>query len=236
MIKTSCLHCIFKITDGQEQNGCELNRLDKYNKHLVDGYYELDGYCNFCRNVYWDKAESPDRVSEVKKEEHIKYSVIYDFDGDKDALLLQSLSSAAGENAPVDFVICYNNEINVSITDLYYECRPLFNNTVITQSIDDEMNVYSAFELAVKKAIGNYLYFIERGHEIDKNCVSHLNSLVNDEAKTVYMVASKDFVICYKPLFEKYAHMERPMLKLHDALIKSKYKDSVIKWPLTNQE
>jgi hypothetical protein len=60
--------------------------------------------------------------------------------------------------------------------------------------------------------------------------MSHLNSLINDEVKSVYLVVGNDFSISYKKLFEKYSQLEKPMQILHDALNNSKFKESVIYW------
>lgn len=229
-MRTLCQHCIFKIKENDIQIGCELNRLDKYEKQFIDNHFVLDGYCNHLRNVYWDKIDSPDKIDEVKKECEIKYGVIYHFDGNKE-LLLETLKSIRGEFEPSDFVVCFDENINVSIAELYLYCQPHFNNICITQSIDDEKNFYNLYETAIQKVKSDYLYFIEPGEKIDKKCLSQLNYLVNVQVKSVYLIVSSSFTMCYKKLFEKYSHLEYPMSKLHNAISENpKLKDTIITW------
>jgi hypothetical protein len=86
--------------------------------------------------------------------------------------------------------------------------------------------------MAMKKTQADYLYFCDCGEEIDKKCLSYLNSLINDDVKSVYMVVNERFSIVYKKLFQQFAYLDKPMQQLYSALLKSeKLKDSVIKWP-----
>ena len=229
-MKTSCEHCIFKINTGKVQTGCQLDRLVKYDAELVGSHYEFDGYCNFCRNCYSDTALSDNPIAEVKKECEVKYAVIYQYDGN-DGFLEQTLKSCAGIYEPYDVVVCYNDKIDMSITELHNKFQPIFNKLCVTQSINDDMNWYDMYEMAMKKTKADYIYFCDAGEKIDKNCLSQLNSLINDDVKTVYMIVNNNFTIVYKKLFEKFAHLEFPMKKLHDSLMANdKYKDTVIKW------
>lgn len=228
-MKTLCEFCVFNTKENNKQTGCELNRLDKYEKELVGNNYQLNGYCQFIRNGYWLGVDKPNRIDLVNAECEVKYAVIYGYDGDK-AKLTKTLNSVSGGFQPQDFVICFDDKLDISISDLHAEFKGYVNNLYITQAIDTEHNYDNVYEMAMKQTNANFMYFIEAGEEIDKKCMSHLNSLINDEIKSVYLVRGDNFTICLKKLFQQYAYMEQPMSKLYNALINSKYKDSVIQW------
>lgn len=230
-MKTSCEHCIFKINTGKVQTGCSLDRLVKYDDaKLIDNHYEFEGYCNYCRNCYSYVAIAADPIAAVKKECELKYGVIYKYDGDSESLE-KTIKSCNGGFEPHDFVICYDDKIEASISDLYEKFQPIFSKLYVTQSINDDMNLYNVFEMAMKKTKADFLYFCDIGEEIDKECVTHINTLINDEVKEVFMVVGDRFSIVYKKLFEKFAYFEAPMQKLYNSLAASeKYKDSIVKW------
>jgi len=230
-LRTTCEHCIFKLNTGHTQTGCQLDRLVKYDAQLVGDHYEFEGYCNFVRNCYSEVALADDPVAAVKKECEVKYGVVYSYDEDFDKLAA-TLKSCSGFLDPVDFVVCFDDKIDVDIQELYNKARVILPNVIISQSVDDDMNWFNTYETAMKKIRADYVYFCECGEEIDKKCVSHLNSLINDEVKTVYMIVNEKFTIVYKKLFQQFAYLDQPMQKLYSQLTKSeKHKDTVIKWP-----
>lgn len=229
MIKTSCEHCLFKKVENNIQIGCELDRLDKYEKSLVGNHYELNGLCNYCRNCYSKVAEAEDKIAAVKDECRVKYSVVYMYDNNY-LLLEKTLKSCIGNSEPKDFIVCVNPDIDVDIQKLYEDLNKIYNRVIVSKSILND-DAISTYDYGIKRATGDYLYFCECGEEIDKNCINKLNSLLNDEVKDIYLIYSKNFSIVYKKLFIQYSHLDSPMAKLSSSLLNNKnYKESVILW------
>ncbi len=229
----SCEHCIFSDKIGKQQIGCKLNKIVPFGRDIkiVDRHYEFDGYCGFSRNCYWTHANKSyfDQVQTVNEEQKVKYSVVYPYDGKKE-LLIQTLKSI-GEYKPVNFVVCIAEELDVDLAEFHAELAPYFNNIILTQSINEHENVNDVLEEGCVKAKGDYLLFLAEGNKLDEKCLYYLNSLINDEGKTVYMVVSKDFSICFKKIFNQYSYLPSPMASLHKALINNpKYKETVIEW------
>jgi hypothetical protein len=89
-MQTTCESCLFSIKENHKQTGCKFNRLDKFEKELIDDkFYILDGLCNSCRNINWYyHADHPDATEEelinkCKEEMGLSYNFfILHLDGD----------------------------------------------------------------------------------------------------------------------------------------------------------
>lgn len=88
-MNTTCEHCVFAKRQDGTQIGCELNRLDKFKsfnqaKLGDNGYYEINNFCNACRNVYWHEHDynkpMDDLVQAVKQEIKPKFAVFLSID------------------------------------------------------------------------------------------------------------------------------------------------------------
>lgn len=94
-MKTTCELCLFSIKKDGKQIGCELNRLDNFEKEYVnDAYYIVDGLCRSCRNINWDyycdhpEASKNELLEQCKKEISLEYNFFLLYDGiSKDSLI-----------------------------------------------------------------------------------------------------------------------------------------------------
>jgi hypothetical protein len=211
------------------QVGCQFNRLDRYNKELVDGFYQLDGICPYIRNIYSDAAKQDNPIEYTKKESEIKYSVILELN--ENIKEIRETLASISKFPPLNCVIYYSNNESYDIMSLHRELSNVFERVVISYSIDNDTSIFDPIEEAVSKTKADYLYFCDPGHVIQTKCIEYLNSLINDELKSVYIIIGNNFTIINKRLFEKFSHLKEPIISITKSLLNSeKLKDTVYKW------
>lgn len=220
MIKeTLCEHCVFKKQDvSGKQVGCELNRLDKFQSTMKDGFYVIDGYCSTCRNIYWKAGynyqTTHEMVEAVKKETLTTYDVIIPCDEHTtEAQLRYTINSIElMKYKPTKVFIVYEASRNLSHIidglDSRYELVIALKSP--EQSIIDVM----------KKVKSAYLVFTFSGGTIDEAVMESYDVAMNVDLKPKATYSSDKFFVCPTFLYKHFMYEKDPFRKIYEYVAK----------------
>lgn len=212
-LKTLCKECIFATYhDNDIQSGCKLHRLEIFQNRgkalFVDNNYEIDGFCNFCRNKEWDdsldtsndlseQAKLKTQINTLNKETNIRLDILLVVNGTNDTIetIKRSLDSIKSQ-------AFYPSHINIGIhlpelsipgqTILRKQIIQEFTNSkyIFTISfISENMNsTYDIIDLLANKLKGQYYTVLMAGDTLPKNWMESLNILINHKLDNFSMM------------------------------------------------
>lgn len=224
---TICRDCWFAQFAGKLQIGCKLNRLDKFEKKLIEtdtkSYFELKGYCSACRNTDWAYRQNmeTDLVDTVYAEIDNKLTFgavvcvgptdkLHNIQSSVDSILEQTkMCSSLHIIVPNTNEDLLNSDL-ILIKGIKYlaeqnrlNWKVTFFNTTLTQ-YPDNINQYAA------KSKDFYLCILEAGALLPENKLFRtISDGVNKDCKKTILVCSKetdDWVIVQSALYSKVAN------------------------------
>lgn len=204
-IRTICRDCIFAefTDDAVTQIGCKLGRLDKFREkgkaHPIEDengleYYEINTFCNTCRNSEWDDKFS-EPVERVLKEVELKVDAVIIDDTNHDNWqedILTSVRSLINQNLrPCRIVIvCYRK--TKPVTTLRDEMDKAGIKYDIVNVLDYSSSPYALLNHGVKRCRNQFYTVVESGDELPLDYFENINKIINDELGQFSMIEPKE--------------------------------------------
>lgn len=144
MIKTTCKKCVYKIVENEIQTGCELGRLEIFQKRgeaniSPEGFFDINSLCNTCRE---------ERVDNIKEDISIPFYIF--------------VNCTDTDKVPVDLI----NQIN----DCKYKKKAvhfLFSKGKFTD-LYNKIEETAEFPFKLTKLISEEYLNTTIGHEVNK--------------------------------------------------------------------
>lgn len=203
--KTICRDCVFAefTDDAITQTGCKLGRLDKYREkekaHIVEDengleYYEINTFCNTCRDSTWDDKFS-DPVKRVMEEVSIKVDALIIDDSNHDDWyndVMKSVNSLVNQTIkPCRIVIVCYRKLK-PITAL----KELMDNAEIKYDIvnvlDYSSSPYALLNHGVRRCRNQFYTVVESGDELPLDYFDKLNKIINEDLSQFSMIEPQD--------------------------------------------
>lgn len=174
MINTKCAHCQFRKNDENgQQNGCELNRLEKFisrnEAEPENDYYTISRFCSTCRSEGYTKES-------VLKE--IEVSCCFIVYGWNDYWI--TLKSILKQTVKPRVVYVVFDDMRLFSMDKYKQYQELYNNqniTLIFKRYFENKPFFRMIDDIVRRC--NTQYYCTIKHQIDSNFLEKYNKIIN---------------------------------------------------------
>jgi len=211
-IRTTCKSCVFAQFNNEvtEQIGCELGRLSifqdrglaelKVDEETQFKHYEINKFCNACRNLEWsNKFEDP--IKSIEKEIQIKVDVVIIDQEDKlnnvvvdDWLekIKESIDSATNQTIkPSKIVVGFYQKTH----SFKYVIEKLDSTGIRNEIVNVLKNCHRKGDFldeVIKKCPNQYYILCELGKTLPSNYIEKLNTLINAKLESVSMIEPLD--------------------------------------------
>lgn len=205
---TSCQDCIFAIWDDNIQKGCKYNRLDKFEKELINKqYYKLNGICNICRNKEWQDRIGDNYLEVLDREIAIKTDFIFiNTESNVDAVKINTLKTLKdleqNNNKPTSVTFTSIADINISEYARLIKDNCKFKFNVVNPILKKDL--LSIIDMCVNYSKANYyiVYHLTKDNKLtDIN--DKLNIALNDKVMKFLMINDTDF---HGTVIQRYLH------------------------------
>lgn len=194
-MNTWCRDCVFNISDGDVQTGCDVDRLSKFKEvgteieTMVDGGKEffviLGRICNYCHNEEALK-DVPARKRREFVENRIKVKVnlgVYvgpDDTFEKAKLTLDSIGDQTLPAHEVTVILHGGHDASDYVTYFTYDDDPLPWSVV--EITDDEAETYErAMDIAMENIKSTYYSVSHAGYIYRNDYISTINTAINEK-------------------------------------------------------
>lgn len=168
-LTTTCESCVFAESYKGKQIGCQLNRLEMFDKEVVNGFYVLKGICNACRNSKWAENKK-DLIEIVKKEMEVKVDVLFNNSS------LNYIDNAIAffqeqQITPTQYMVFLPVNSDLDPTNLFEKYKVKYQLTRFLEELTEEDQIYHM----MKRCKGEYCLILK--DEPIRDYLSHLNRM-----------------------------------------------------------
>lgn len=208
--ETLCEHCVFKTLDvSGKQNGCYLNRVEKFKTKDNGNFKIVEGFCSACRNIYWKHANN------LITDEQMKNFVMEEIKMTYEIILICDNS-----NSREDVLVSIKN-----IQNLRY--KPFRVNIVMDKlathlfsTIDgldssfnlviDLQNKFETIATVVNKIKAGYLVFTQPPANIASIVLEDFDRAMNIDLNPKATYFSDEFYVCPTFMYKAVMYQENP--------------------------
>lgn len=215
MLTTSCKHCVFKIKEGEQQTGCQLNRFDTAKTFDDEGDGVVLGFCNGFRPQRWvedvEAKDMQEMLSIVRHEMVEPINFVIQF---KDSLedLKKTLASIAKiENLNKRSTLTVVNrkvEFNEEISKIIFS-QNLHEDRMFLMYIVDENN--PVMNSCFKNFNIGQMVTVWAGYEFSADFSQKLCNFINVDLQKLYLVYDDTKYLCHTSMF-KVLNGDLPMI------------------------
>ena len=188
-MRTTCAGCVFSARDNGVQVGCVLGKLEKYEKlgKVIKpdnaSHFEIDAYCNTCRDITWLEKRANYNPDQVFEEIRLCYSlVIFDQIEAYDQILEQIKATKEWDTKPSIVRVYFKTAQDHKIKWLVDECNHLGVKFAFDVLLE-ESSTEAKFRLDCfhKKIKETYAYCVSSEQMVDDSLPAEVEFMVNEE-------------------------------------------------------
>lgn len=201
---TSCGTCVFATHNNNTQVGCEIGRLEKFQKlgktelDPTQTFFIIKTVCNTCRGQKWAQMNVGNNlIAAVEKEVQITLDFVILSIDDKVDKLQKNLPDMVNmclqqKHIKPKNIICVVRNTEINYSNLYDDIRDLTSvygiPFQIVRVLDNEADILKCFDMGVVKCKSRYFASFMLTDNIPSNLIAVLNTKLNNDLIPVSMV------------------------------------------------